>query len=184
MRQYERGGVQVTTQVQLAARQVARENLLLRQLLSEQGLSNEYVKEYLLTGLSGPKLDVASAMTGPDVRARRSPVKSKPHVEERSFKHVEELQPFSMNVPSQRFAEDPAHLSQARHKPPMTDQDAIGTSMRTFAPASDETECTDAALIIASLRGGGAADDVRQELGCKVADRCYVKNHMVFSLAD
>lgn len=47
MRRFERQGVEVTTQVQTAARKVAHENALLRALLAAHGVQSNEIDEYL-----------------------------------------------------------------------------------------------------------------------------------------
>lgn len=196
VRQYERDGIRATTEVQLAARHVARENHLLRQLLYQQGVSDEGMKEYLSKRSMSLNPDLVSATTGSDsrglhdvahvpVHGRAARARSQCQVQDRYITDIRKASQLPTNEPRAQTSEElPAHLPLERHESPMSDHLAEKIYMNAFAAANDETDCTDAALIIASLRGGGAAEDVRRELGCRAADRCYVKNHMVFSLAD
>ena len=61
LRQFERHGVEATTEVQTAARKVARENVLLRALLVTKGVSNNEIDEYLRAKPYNPDIIPAPA---------------------------------------------------------------------------------------------------------------------------
>lgn len=74
VRRFERQGIEATTEVQTAARKVARENALLRTLLVAKGVSNPQIDEYLR---GNPyNLDIIHKPIKAPLSASEAPIKS------------------------------------------------------------------------------------------------------------
>lgn len=57
------------------------------------------------------------------------------------------------------------------------------SSSKKSKESADETDCENAARIIATMRGHGDHESIRPELGCSVEKNCMVKNDRIMQMA-
>lgn len=183
--EYEKHGAQASKAIQMAARRVADENRKLRELLAGLGLAPGDTDAYLAGAVSVQELTVARASEAMVPESRKpelTPAHGEMHVESRTAE-----------IPSQESAiERPAQDIREVIKEAQTDEVQPVSHFHTKElvhkpspqPQPDETDCEDAARIIAGMRGIGHPDDVRSELGCMPGGKCAIKNSRIFDLID
>lgn len=202
--EYEKHGAQASKAIQIAARKVADENRRLRELLVVLGAAPGEIEAYLAGSISMEELSVAraraTAFTGPRDKKHRTPrqqerataqVLETPQVPETPQLPeipVREDQSVALATNAQS-AEDSLTKAQEDALPSESlDQEAKQLMSKarpsTDSPQPDETDCEDAARIIAGMRGVGHPDDVRSELGCMPGGKCHIKNSRIFDLID
>ncbi|KAB8437332.1 hypothetical protein FH972_025012 [Carpinus fangiana] len=202
VRRFEREGVCATVAVQTAARQVAQENRLLRELLWQQGFSEARIDEYLR---ASKDVTATGRHHGETVDTRF--VRQAGHESQKLSRQIHKSNSSVAIVKMENGVQSaPATKIMTRSITPSTldslsrsPEDLAANSIRpeqaqappilevanlcTGTAGKDETSCMDAAMIIASMRGQGRVEDILPELGCKASEKCYVKNSVVFNLA-
>lgn len=181
----ERLGAQATFEMQQAARQVAHENKRLRALLSQKGVSDAEVDEFL--GRGDPSL-----IDNQQVQNRLVPNAEQPKTPARSCN----LELLCENPP--RRTEENSRLREPIGPP---DEDDTPTVLNDWPCSSEtssshladpdvcynsgmETSCDVAAAILANMHGHADTSRIRVVLGCTGPSDCIVKNTRVFDLLD
>ncbi|KAH8742392.1 hypothetical protein F5883DRAFT_442420 [Diaporthe sp. PMI_573] len=186
---YERQGVQATLDMQRAARTVALENRLLRDLLAHHGVSHDRVGHFLRSRLDAPDGTTPGAPLSPGPHASGTQQPSCPVANTKGTCRS----PCSLSrKPSGVPHEEPdAHdgdeesgvglaspESPSSTEAPSTRSDAMPTM------PSMETLCEAAAAIIAEVQGHNDKGLAFAALGCEVAAGCTVENLRIFDVID
>jgi len=186
----EERGVQATVEVQQAARKVAEENRLLRELLARKGVCQQEVDEFLRISL---KLSVGDAVSsvkcqlpdqivgGPGPTEHLSTVAGpKPS---RPCNRTDDTSPPSSDLPKQSQG---THNDQ--HELVLRSTVDSGAECATPRCVPDytglDTSCEEAATVLAFMRGHGDQERARNELGCEALSSCRIKNTNFLDIMD
>jgi hypothetical protein len=212
LRNFERYGVSANVEIQRAARKVAGENLLLRELLRHHGVADSEIEEYVRDcAVSGP----GSSGQGREGLLMRHALPAGPVAckvlgfAKSDTTAVEERGRLVGNAESDVVVLTEENDSSGRASPltsspsrhPLEHVDSrtsthpankTNTLCRPDPPnptnqvqsLEDVTSCEIAANIIAGMRGHNNDEEARAELGCSPDDKCVVENMTIFSLMD
>lgn len=208
LQKFEKLGVQATLEVQLAGRQVAEENVLLRSLLRLQGVTDEKVEDFLRShrGLNdSPGLTMRSSHSTPNLLQTISPDSaSNANAEKRVFEPTHSYSKVA-NPSSQgeldfqsagRSEVSPSSTYALHTAPPSACNSGFAVTTTTEEPCCEGqvmdddletgqvTSCETAARIITMMRGYPDTQEARAELGCPSEKSCVVKNMTIFELLD
>ena len=202
----EERGVQATVEVQQAARKVAEENRLLRELLARKGVCQQEVDEFLRISL---KLSVGDAVSsvkcqlpdqivgGPGPTEHLSTVagpkpssippstcSSAPGTgSPRPCNRTDDTSPPSSDLPKQSQG---THNDQ--HELVLRSTVDSGAECATPRCVPDytglDTSCEEAATVLAFMRGHGDQERARNELGCEALSSCRIKNTNFLDIMD
>lgn len=165
-------------EVQQAARKVAKENRLLRELLARKGVSQQEVNDFLrIFGESSineipciSKCQVPAQFVGATAAAQ-------------PCSRTADTSPTSSETP-ERFP------STYNDQHELLIRSTMGSRMDCLTPSSApentglDTSCEEAAAIIATLRGHGDQERVRSELGCEALTSCRIENTSLLDIMD
>ncbi|KAF3479878.1 uncharacterized protein GIQ15_06854 [Arthroderma uncinatum] len=194
LQRYERHGVDVTIEVQAAARKVARQNAMLRSLLNSFGLSDSKIDEYLFHAEGStaipvpekrpvvvPHTPTTHAVTAPPVPICRpggcSASQKPPEVPSPDVDRAH-------NPVQQACSGDVADTASPQVDGPGELPDPISPGGSAEPWVDNMTPCEEAARIIASMRGNCDEEVVRAELGCSSNMSCMVGNMSIFQALD
>ncbi|KAH8747623.1 hypothetical protein F5883DRAFT_721250 [Diaporthe sp. PMI_573] len=206
---YERQGVQATLDMQRAARTVALENRLLRDLLAHHGVSHDRVGHFLRSRLDAPDGTTPGAPLSPGPHASGTQQPSCPVANTKGTCRS----PCSLSRKPSGFDSGVARSAVATsdvgvdasvpHEEPDAhdgdEESGVGLASpespsSTEAPStrsdamptmpSMETLCEAAAAIIAEVQGHNDKGLAFAALGCEVAAGCTVENLRIFDVID
>jgi hypothetical protein len=199
--------VQANVEIQSAARKVARENIMLRELLEVRGVERKEVEEYVRRGgVSGEGRPAGAAVTGENVllegmgraeneefpRPRGSRSGQVLHGSFRNSDLMAEHNDSAGQAPpatiasgsiSAKFSEPPTEPATLTSRNSLCRPSPMETGQQ-HQSLDDVTSCEIAANIIAGMRGHGDEEEARAELGCSPDSSCVVGNMTVFELLD
>ncbi|EGO53228.1 hypothetical protein NEUTE1DRAFT_143032 [Neurospora tetrasperma FGSC 2508] len=199
----EQLGVQATFEMQQAARQVAHENKRLRALLSQKGVSDAEVEEFL--GRGDPDL-IDNQLVQNRLLTRASTASSTPHVSSvMALLNAEQPKTPARSCNLESSCENPPRRTEENSRllesigPPheddtptvLEDWPCSSETSPSHLPDPDvrynsgmETSCDVAATILANMHGHADTSRIRVVLGCTGPSDCIVKNTRVFDLLD
>ncbi|KAF2405364.1 hypothetical protein EJ06DRAFT_578555, partial [Trichodelitschia bisporula] len=208
----EAAGVQASLEIQRAGRRVARENTLLRELLTLRGVEPNEVEEFLRArwgsgGEIGGRMErgpvvegngEGSAVPGVATGALEAEPLSVPDGNRLLLEHYQPVEhpDSSIHHPHPPYPALTATLSQPLSEPrtlpsphPLSESQTPTPALSTHCstPDSDvglDRSCHEAAVIIATMRGHNDTEWVRRELGCEGMVDCRVKNADLLDVMD
>jgi len=202
----EERGVQATVEVQQAARKVAEENHLLRELLASKGVRQQEVNEFLRISrkrsindavysvkcqlpaqlVSGPSpTEHLSSVAGPEPSSiskrtwNSAPGTGPP----RPCNRTGDTSPSSSALPNQsRGTYNDQHELLLRS----TAGSGVDCSTPRSVPEHTglDTSCEEAATVLAFMRGHGDQERARNELGCEALSSCRIQNTSLLDIMD
>jgi hypothetical protein len=186
--EFERRGIEATIEVQRAARRVANENQLLRELLTMHGVSQEQVDSFVVSGVSNSlnsqsqrSSSVATAVhlsTFTNTTPSCSPSTCPPSVCSPS---TQSNQSVSTCTPS---THSPAKCCTIVTNPSAPAQEYSTHSLEIVGSPSDfDTPCEEAAKLLVTVRGV-ELEDAMQALGCDGQETCNIKNTDLLEIMD
>ncbi|KAK2865118.1 hypothetical protein FQN49_003896 [Arthroderma sp. PD_2] len=188
LQRYERHGVDVTIEVQAAARKVAKQNAMLRSLLNSLGVSDIKIDDYLLH---------AEGNSSASVPEKRPAVI--PHTTTQTHADIaapidcpRSQEPQKSWLPDADTAHNPVRQacsgdSVGQADPKLEDGESpnrVSLGRSSTAWEDNMTPCEEAARIIAGMRGNCDEEVVRAELGCSADMSCMVGNMNIFQALD
>lgn len=181
---YRNAGVQASKEVQDAARLVAAENAVLKDILINQlGFDRNNVSKAIHERING---DFSTPLQ------RSSPTWSVPrdgngkHTESslhlKDFRDTEPRMNGSHGMSSYEMPEKARYTMHTEHW-----QNPVAAATQAVSAVKDETSatrmsCVKAAEILSSIRGGQSPQDLRGELGCTSSLPCTIDNVRLFEV--
>jgi hypothetical protein len=186
--EFERRGIEATIEVQRAARRVANENQLLRDLLTMHGVSQEQVESFVVNSVSS-SLDNQGQRSSSISIAVHPPTSTNT-----TSPYSPSTCPPSVCSPSNQSSQSISTCTPSTHSPAKccTILTNPSTPLREYStqpseivgsPNSFDTACEEAAKLLASVRGL-ELEDAMQALGCDGQETCNIKNTDLLEIMD
>ncbi|PTB66788.1 hypothetical protein BBK36DRAFT_1198421, partial [Trichoderma citrinoviride] len=188
---YQRRGASASLEMQRLAQAVTHENQRLRSLLSERGVSQEEIQQYLS---SSP----AALLKTPDVLYSHEPASFRCEACGSASVFREALPAVTIEKRADSCASSPQTAPGApgsmassctspetTYNGSSTAADAAASNLPSVSPTDDmETSCDTAASILVDLHHHVDPQRARAALGCKGSSSCTVSNIKIFQLLD
>ncbi|KAK9452444.1 hypothetical protein V1511DRAFT_513805 [Dipodascopsis uninucleata] len=191
LRAFEKQGVSVTKEIQLAGRRAAEENTLLRSLLRIHGVAGTEIDQFLQLNRNCAKVGQVN-QSSPYIL---TPILPKPlslHVTSKlaskrslldvATENVAEEKPYHVQCVNKVTPPEigPASQGLSLHSRAVQDGYLYNSNSSTLTDNEQSMSCEAAAEIVSAMRYYSSSQDVLTELGCDISSTCQVK-HMTIS---
>jgi len=201
----EERGVQATVEVQQAARKVAEENHLLRELLARKGVCQQEVNEFLRISRKSSIGDAvysvkcqlpAQLVGGPSPTEHLSTVvgqepSSIPPSKGNSTPRTGPSQPCNRTSDTSPYSNLPDQSRETyndQHELLLRSTAGSGVDCATPRSVPEhkglDKPCEEAATVLAFMRGHGDQDRALNELGCETLSSCRIQNTSLLDIMD
>jgi hypothetical protein len=171
--EFEKNGVEATIAVQQAARRVAQENRVLRDMLELKGVSNEEIESFMRNSSSSSSSSSKNAFLQSSQRSSTLTVAIHPPASNTGCCSIP-ITPQSVASPESN--QESISTGTIYHSAPL--QVTTITS-----PVDFGTPCDQAADLLVSMRGVDR-EQALAELGCSGRQQCFIKNTELLEILD
>lgn len=174
VQEYEERDAQASAEMQRVARVVAEENAFLRELLAVKGVERDEIQGFLDARRAQQMVSSRSVEASP-VHSHSHSRSQQPSWEQIKFQSPEPV--FVKAVDAER--QMPGYYGFADDSTSST-----GSTLREQSQSRDEMHCSEAASILAQLRGGSDRSAAHAVLGCAEGMNCSIRNTDLLHVMD